>query len=94
MANLTKQDIATALAKAKTLPLTEAQSVVDCVVATVADALASGQDVEIRGFGSLRVVERAARPGRNPKTGETVNIPARKAIKFKPALELKKRLGA
>jgi nucleoid DNA-binding protein len=94
MSNLTRLGIATELAKAKTLPLTEAECYVNFTVTAIVEALASGQDVELRGFGSLRLVQRAARPGRNPKTGEPVSIPAKRAVKFKPALELRKRLNA
>ncbi|MFQ5508863.1 MAG: HU family DNA-binding protein [Leptospirillia bacterium] len=71
--------------------LTRAQ--VDVLVSTVfgcvRDALAVGDKVEIRGFGSFRLRDRAAREGRNPKTGEVVRVPAKKVPFFKAGKELK-----
>ena len=55
----------------------------------VTDALVTGEKVAISGFGTFEVVERAARIGRNPKTGETIEIKASKAPKFKAGKSLK-----
>ena len=52
-------------------------------------ALAAGGDIPLLGIGALKVVQRAARPGRNPKTGEAITIPARRAAKFMPGKALK-----
>ncbi len=54
----------------------------------VSDALAKGEKVDLRGFGNFVMREKAARQGRNPKTGETIEISARKAVAFKPSKEL------
>lgn len=54
----------------------------------MARALAGGQDIRIPGFGSIRIVQRKGRIGRNPRTGEEVKIPDHKAVKFFPAKEL------
>lgn len=56
---------------------------------TVTDTLADGEDVKLVGFGTFEVVERAARIGRNPSTGATLDIPASKAPKFKASKALK-----
>ena len=63
--------------------------VVNEVFDTIKNTLASGEKVAIAGFGSFEVVERAERQGRNPKTGETITIPASKSPKFKAGKALK-----
>lgn len=61
----------------------------DTFIKHVSKTLASGGDVTLSGFGTFSVSERAARVGRNPRTGETVEIAAAKSPKFKPAKALK-----
>ena len=58
-------------------------------VLALTDVLAEGEDVNLTPFGKFEVVERAAREGRNPQTGETMSIPAKNAVKFKPSKGLK-----
>ena len=57
--------------------------VIDALVKAITDAVASGEKVQLIGFGTFEAVERAAREGRNPQTGETMTIAASKAPKFK-----------
>jgi integration host factor subunit beta len=57
-------------------------------------ALENGEHIEIRGFGSLNLRHQPARLARNPKTGETVNLPAKVRLHFKPGLELRDRVDA
>jgi integration host factor subunit beta len=64
---------------------------VDVILATMSDALARGQRIEIRGFGSFSVRIRPSRVGRNPSTGEPVHIPEKRVPYFKPGKAL--RLG-
>ena len=68
--------------------------VVDEVFDTIKNTLASGEKVAIAGFGSFDVVERAERQGRNPKTGETITIPASKSPKFKAGKAFKDVVNA
>jgi nucleoid DNA-binding protein len=63
------------------------------VLAGVSDALLRGEKVDLRGFGNLQVSEKKERQGRNPKTGETITIAARKAAVFKASKELTDRLN-
>ena len=65
---------------------------VKVLVDTMTRALAKGQRIEIRGFGSSDLNERPARTGRNPKTGERVQVPAKKVPHFKPGKELRERV--
>ena len=71
----------------------DAQIIVDTIFDSMADALAQGDGIEIRGFGSLRVKDRGARVGRNPKTGEPVHIPAKKLPLFRIGRELHERIN-
>lgn len=56
---------------------------------TLTEALHAGESVTFTGFGTFKVVKRAARQGRNPRSGATVNVPARNAVKFTPGKTLK-----
>ena len=67
----------------------KAEEALDAVVASLREALASGESVTFTGFGSFKVVERAARKGRNPRTGKEITIPASKVAKFTPGKGLK-----
>ncbi|MDA8018570.1 MAG: HU family DNA-binding protein [Thermoanaerobaculia bacterium] len=61
----------------------------DALIDCITDTLKSGDRVQIAGFGTFSVVERAAREGRNPRTGETIPIPASKSVKFRVGAALK-----
>ncbi len=67
----------------------EAQAAVDCVLDSVTQTLKKGQDVTLVGFGTFKVVKRKARKGRNPATGEEIDIKATRAPKFVPGKALK-----
>lgn len=67
----------------------QATDAVDYVFRFITETLKKGEKVQIPGFGVLQVSERAARQGRNPKTGEAMTIAASKNIKFRPGKELK-----
>ena len=62
------------------------------VIEAIASALEKGDSVSLIGFGSFKVIDRAAREGRNPSTGEKMHIPATKAVKFTPSKVLKERI--
>jgi nucleoid DNA-binding protein len=67
----------------------QAKEAIDCVLKTIADALAKNDSVQISGFGSFKVSERKARTGRNPQTGETIEIPAGRVPRFVAGKALK-----
>lgn len=71
----------------------EAAAAVNAVLDVVAETLAQGGDVKITGFGGFEVKERAARTGRNPKTGEAVEIPASKYVAFSAGSDLKNKVN-
>lgn len=85
-----KVDLVEALYKGANLPTKkQAGEIVDWFFDTITATLKKGDSVEITGFGSFKVAKRAARQGRNPKTGETMQIKASKAVKFKAGALLK-----
>ena len=69
------------------------EKILDIVFSEITDALCRGENIEIRGFGTYKVVNRKARQGRNPKNSETVQIPAKKAIKWKMSKILYNKLN-
>jgi len=71
----------------------QAAQVVDCVFAAVKDALAEGDKVSLIGFGTFSVKERAAREGRNPRTGKKIKIPKKKVPVFRPGKALKESVS-
>ena len=73
-------------------PSAALSAIVDTVFDTIADDLAGGHAVQLAGFGTFAVKERAERPGRNPQTGAAITVPASKTVGFKPAKRLKERL--
>jgi DNA-binding protein HU-beta len=86
---MNKNDIAEAVAEATDTSKADAAKAVDCVFETISAALKNGDGVQLIGFGSFSVADRAAREGRNPRTGETLQIAASKQPKFKAGKALK-----
>jgi integration host factor subunit beta len=79
--------------RAETLNKKEAEVIVNTIFDAIGEALAGGDRVEIRGFGSFTIRERDAREARNPKSGEVVRIPAKKTPFFKTGKELRARVN-
>lgn len=71
----------------------EIEQVVDIFFEEIAGRLADGGRVELRGFGAFSTRERQARTGRNPRTGESVDVPAKRVPYFKPGKEMRARLN-
>jgi len=67
----------------------QAETVLESTIETITEALMDSESVVFTGFGSFKVVERAARKGRNPRTGEEIEIAATKVVKFTPGKTLK-----
>lgn len=72
---------------------TQTEKALNAFIDALTEALADGQTVTFTGFGTFSVTTRAARQGRNPRTGQPVNIAAGKAVKFKPGKALKDALN-
>src|SRR6476646_9960458 len=86
---MTKADLVEEVAKVTELTRKDSEVIVDTLFESVIKALRTGDKLEVRGFGSFRVRQRNARVGRNPKTGEKVEVPAKRVPYFKPSKELK-----
>ena len=71
----------------------EAEAAVNATTEAIAEALKAGDKVQLIGFGTFEVKERAARTGRNPKTGEAVEIPASKYVAFSAGSDLKNKVN-
>lgn len=85
---MNKAELINAMASDSGLTKVDARKALDSFVKSTTEALEKGERVALVGFGSFTVVKRAARMGRNPKTGVEMQIPAKKVVKFKPGNEL------
>ena len=86
---LTKADLIEEVLRVTALPRKESESIVETICDSIIEAIQKGDKIEIRGFGSFRTRSRRGRVGRNPKTGEKVEVPAKRIPFFKPSKELK-----
>jgi len=89
---MTKQDVVDLVAKKASLTNKAAREAVQAMLDGVRDALKRGEKVVVTGFGTFSVRSRAARKGRNPQTGDAINIPARKTPGFTAGKALKKAI--
>ncbi len=90
---MTKNELAEKVAGSTGMAASHAREAIDAAFDAVSDELAAGGEVAVAGFGKFSVSRRAARTGRNPATGQTINIAASNAAKFSAASALKKRLN-
>ena len=89
---MNKNDLIANVAEAAGLSKADAGSAVDAVLSAITDGLAGGGEIRLVGFGTFSVANRAATTGRNPRTGEAIQIPASKQPKFKAGKGLKDRV--
>ncbi len=87
---MTKADIVNSLYEKLGLSKKETATIVEIVLETIKDNLEQGQKIKIAGFGNFIVRQKTARKGRNPKTGEEIEISRRKVVTFKPSQLLRK----
>ncbi len=86
---MTKADLVEEVIRVADLSKKDAESVVNTVFSQIMEALRSDDKIELRGFGSFRVRRRRSRLGRNPKTGDRVDVPSKRIPYFKPGKELR-----
>ena len=91
--NLTKAALVEEVAQAADLTKKRAEIIVDAVFASIVATLHRGDKVELRGFGSFRLRRREPRPGRNPRTGDRVDVPSKRIAYFKPGKELRELIN-
>ncbi len=93
MATITRNDFANRLREKFGLTTAYAYKMVDVVFDEICEALINGEEVKFAGFGSFKILEKAARMGRNPKTGESAIISARRVATFRPSNEFRERVA-
>src|SRR5690349_1934552 len=86
---MTKAELVEEVSEKVILTKKHSEVIVDTVFQTIVDALHRGDKIELRGFGSFRLRRREPRKGRNPKTGDKVDVPPKRVPYFKPGKELK-----
>lgn len=91
---MNKTELVAAIAEKAGLSKKDAEGAVKAFTDTVAEQLKAGEKIQLVGFGTFEVAERAARTGKNPQTGEAIKIPASKAPKFKAGKALKDMINA
>ncbi len=90
---MTKADLVEKVAQVADMTKKDAEQLVEIIFDSITSTLNKGEKIELRGFGSFRVRERNSRKGRNPKTGEAVDIPAKRVAYFKPGKDLKELIN-
>jgi integration host factor subunit beta len=86
---MTKAELVEEVSRVSDLTKKHSEVIVDTVFRSIVEALHRGEKIELRGFGSFRLRQREPRKGRNPKTGDQVDVPPKKVPYFKPGKELK-----
>jgi integration host factor subunit beta len=90
---MTKAELVEAVSQVSDLTRKHSEVIVDAVFSSIMDALQRGDKIELRGFGSFRIRNRAGRRGRNPKTGAKVAVPAKSVPHFKAGKELRELIN-
>ncbi|MDP8206438.1 MAG: HU family DNA-binding protein [Candidatus Electryonea clarkiae] len=90
---MTKADITKSIAQGTGLTLIDVAAVVDGMLETLSDELEKGGRIEMRGFGTFKVDDRAERNAVNPRTGEGIHVPAKKVPVFKASMKLKDKVN-
>ncbi len=93
MATITRSDFANRLRERFGLTTSDAYKLVDIVFDEISESLINGEEVKFAGFGSFKILTKAQRMGRNPKTGVPAVISARKVASFRPSSEFRKRVA-
>ncbi|MBQ2473471.1 MULTISPECIES: HU family DNA-binding protein [Lachnospira] len=91
---MNKTELVAAIAEKAELSKKDSEKALKAFVETVSEELKKGEKIQLVGFGTFEVVERAARTGKNPQTGKSIKIPASKAPKFKAGKGLKETVNA
>ena len=91
---MTKAELAERVADRVHLTKRQTEAIVGILLACITEALRERDKVELRGFGSFRTRSRNARQGRNPKTGDAIQVPCKKVPFFKTGKELRERVGS
>ena len=91
---INKTDLINSVSTSAKLSKVDSQRAVDAIIDTIQKGLKQGKEIRLVGFGTFTVTKRSATQGRNPRTGEPIQIPAKKLPKFKPGKTLKELVAA
>ncbi|KFA99674.1 HU family DNA-binding protein [Vibrio sp. ER1A] len=91
---MNKTQLTDVISERANISITQAHDALDAITQAIEQALAQGDDVALVGFGTFKVTERAARTGRNPKTGDPIHIAASKSPAFKAGKALKESVNS
>jgi len=91
---ITKADIVDHLHDELGLSKSECKQIVEDFFQEIRDSLINNEEVKLSGFGNFELIDKKARPGRNPKTGENVTIKARRVVSFRAGKKLRKRIAS
>jgi len=86
--SMNKAQLIDAIAKKGNIKNAEAKNALELTIGAISEALKSGESITLIGFGTFKIVDIAERTGRNPQTGEKIQIKAKKVVKFKPGNDL------
>ena len=90
---MNKREFIESISESNQMTQAAARKALNTLLATMMETMKDGEKVTISGFGSFRVVAKAAQKGRNPQTGQPIVIPARRVVKFKPAKKLTEKMS-
>ena len=90
---MTKADLVYKIHKSNGISKKDSFDILEAVFSIMKDTLESGEKIKVAGFGNFEVKEKKARKGRNPQTGETITIAARRVLTFKPSVVLKSAIN-
>ena len=93
MATITRIDLANKLRDKFGFTGLQSEKLVDLVFAEISEALINGEEVKFAGLGTFKILDKSARIARNPKTGETAIVTARRVTTFRPSSEFRKRVA-
>ena len=93
MATITRSDFANRLRERFGLTSADAYKLIDVIFDEISESLINGEEVKFAGFGSFKILDKNARMGRNPKTGEPAVITARRVVTFRPSTEFRDRVA-
>lgn len=93
MATITRNDLALKLRDAFGFTAAQSGKLIDVIFDEICESLIKGEEVKFAGFGTFKILDKSARIGRNPKTGETAIVSARRVTSFRPCNEFRERVS-
>jgi integration host factor subunit alpha len=93
MATITRNDLTMKLRDRFGFTASQSAKLIDLIFDEICEALINGEEVKFAGFGTFKILDKSARIGRNPKTGETAIISARRVASFRPSMEFRERVA-